>query len=108
MQDDNKIPYFFLGLGVGVAIGVLFAPKSGEETRGLIRDKAGEGKNYIRRRGEDLRGSAEELIDRSKQALRTQKEQLAAAVDAGKQAYRETTAPTYNTPLGTDAANDGV
>lgn len=32
MEDDNRISYFFLGLGLGVAVGVLFAPKSGEET----------------------------------------------------------------------------
>ena len=25
MEDDNKLSYFFLGLGLGVAVGVLFA-----------------------------------------------------------------------------------
>ena len=29
MDDDNKFSYFFLGLGLGVAAGLLFAPKSG-------------------------------------------------------------------------------
>jgi len=27
MEDDNKLSYFCLGLGLGVAVGVLFAPK---------------------------------------------------------------------------------
>ena len=44
MQDDNKFPYFFLGLGLGVAAGLLFAPKSGSETRELLLTKADEGK----------------------------------------------------------------
>jgi gas vesicle protein len=89
MEDDSKLSYFFLGLGLGVAVGVLFAPKSGTETRELIRDKANEGVGYVKRRVEDLRDTATETIERSKETLRRHKDNLAAAVDAGKQAYRE-------------------
>ena len=89
MEDDNKLSYFFLGLGLGVAVGVLFAPKSGEETRQFLRSKAEEGTDYVKRRAEDLRDTASEAIDRSKEGIRRHKENLSAAVDAGKQAYRE-------------------
>jgi gas vesicle protein len=89
MEDDNKLSFFFLGLGLGVAVGVLFAPKSGSETREFIRDKAEEGVGYVKRRGEELRDTAAETIDRSKETLRRHKENLAAAVDAGKAAYRD-------------------
>lgn len=90
-MDDNKgLPYFLLGLGIGVAVGFVFAPMSGEETRGRIRTKALEGGDYIRRRSEDLRESAVDMVDRGKTAVGRQKEQLNAAVEAGKQAYRET------------------
>ncbi len=89
MEDDSKLSFFFLGLGLGVAVGVLFAPKSGSETREFIRDKAGEGVGYVKKRGEELRDTASETIDRSKETLRRHKENLAAAVDAGKQAYRD-------------------
>jgi len=91
MEDDNKLSYFFLGLGVGVAVGVLFAPKSGEETRSLLRDKAGEGAEYVKRRSTDLRDQAADVIDRGKQTILKQKDNLSAAVEAGKQAYREAT-----------------
>ena len=91
MEEDNKLSYFFLGLGVGVAVGVLFAPKSGEETRTLLRNKAEEGADFVKRRGTDLRDQATEAIDRTKQNLQKQKDNLAAAVEAGKQAYREST-----------------
>jgi|SRR5579862_5710187 gas vesicle protein len=91
MDEDNKLSYFFLGLGLGVAVGVLFAPKAGIETRELIRDKAGEGVDYVKRRGEDLRETATETLERTKEKLRRQKDNLAAAVDAGKQAYRDAT-----------------
>ena len=42
MDQEKRLPYFFLGLGLGVAVGMLFAPKSGEETRDFLRKKADE------------------------------------------------------------------
>jgi gas vesicle protein len=89
MDTDNRFSYFFLGLGLGAAVGLLFAPKSGPETRDFLLSKADEGKDYLKRRGEEAIGSANELIDKGKDAIARQKDQLQAAVDAGKQAYRE-------------------
>jgi gas vesicle protein len=94
MEDDNKLPYFFLGLGLGVAVGVLFAPKSGEETREFLRSKAEEGAEAAKRSAADLREAAAETLERGKSAVQRHKENLSAAVEAGKQAYREAT----NTP----------
>lgn len=88
-MDDNKLSFFCLGLGVGVALGILFAPKSGEETREYLLSKADEGKDYVVRRGESVRESAADLIERGKQTLGQQKDKLAEAVAAGKQAYQE-------------------
>lgn len=89
MEEDKRISYFCLGLGIGVAVGVLFAPKSGEETRLLLRSKADESKDYLKRKSDELKDSAVDLADKSKLALQRQKEQLAAAVEAGRQAYKE-------------------
>lgn len=92
MDDSKGLSYFLLGLGIGVAAGMVFAPASGEETRGRIRSRAQEGGHYLRRRSEDLRESAADLVDRGKTAVKSQREQLNAAVEAGRQAYRETIA----------------
>ena len=92
MADEKKLSYFFLGMGIGVAVGILFAPKPGEETRRFLREKADEGKDYIKKRGDDLIDSAGEIVDRGKTVINRQKDQLAAAVEAGRQAYRESTA----------------
>ena len=89
MEEAKRIPYFCLGLGIGVAVGILFAPKSGEETRQILRSKADDSKDYVKRKSEELKDSAAELADKGKLALQRQKEQLAAAVDAGRQAYKE-------------------
>lgn len=97
-MDENKATYFFLGLGLGVAVGMLFAPKSGEETRNMIRSKADEGKEYLRRRSEELADSANEVVERGKTVVSRQKEQIAAAMEAGKQAYREATSTPERGP----------
>jgi gas vesicle protein len=88
-EEGSKFSYFAFGLGLGLAIGVLFAPKSGEETREFIRAKTGEGKEYLKRRSEELRDQASDLVDRGKTEVGRQRDNLAAAVEAGKQAYRE-------------------
>jgi gas vesicle protein len=88
MNKDN-LSSFLLGLGVGVGIGMLFAPKSGSETRQLIKDKAGEGTEFIKQRGVELKESAADLVEKGKEAVVRQKETIADAVEAGKQAYRD-------------------
>lgn len=92
MAEESKFTAFLFGFGIGLAVGILFAPQSGEETRQYIRTKAGESRDYIKRRGEELKESAEELIERGKDAISRQRETLAAAVEAGKQAYRDAVA----------------
>lgn len=89
MEDDKKFSYFFLGLGIGVAVGILFAPKSGEETRELLKEKAEEGKEYLKRRSEELKESASDALGKGREAITRQKQQFTAAVEAGRAAYRE-------------------
>ena len=93
-MDSEDLASFLLGVGVGIGLGLLFAPKSGQETRDLIRDKADEGKEYLKKRGSELRDSASDIIERGKDAISRQKDTLAEAVEAGKQAYREAVSPT--------------
>jgi gas vesicle protein len=88
-MDKNGLSSFLLGLGVGVAIGMLFAPKSGEETRELIKNKAGEGSDYIKQRGAELKETATGWVDKGKDAINRQKDTLNDAMEAGKQAYRD-------------------
>jgi len=91
MEEDNKLSYFCLGLGLGVAVGILFAPKSGAETREFLRSKAEEGTDYVKQQADKAKETAAEALERSKQTIQKQKDNLAAAVEAGKQAYREAT-----------------
>jgi len=88
-MDRNGLSSFLLGLGVGVGLGMLFAPKSGQETRQLIKDKAGEGTDYLKQRGADIKQTASEWVEKGKEAVGRQKDNIADAVEAGRQAYRD-------------------
>ncbi len=85
----DKFGSFLLGLGIGVGVGLIFAPQSGEETRDLLKSKADDGKDYLKKQSEGLRGSAADIVDKGKDAINRQRDSLSDAIEAGKQAYRE-------------------
>ena len=75
MADNvgSKVTYFLVGLGVGALVGVLFAPKSGEETREYLSKRADDGRDFAQNKARELRERADELIERSKEvAVRKQ------------------------------------
>ncbi len=89
MSDDNggaKFAFFLAGLGIGAIVALLFAPKSGRQTRKYISEKAEEGKDYVTAKGKELRQQAEEVVEKGKDLLAKQKDRLAEALEAGKQA----------------------
>jgi gas vesicle protein len=92
MTDDNgasKFGFFLAGLGIGAILALLFAPRSGEETRRYLAGKAEEGKDYVTSKGKELREQAEELVEKGKDRLTQEKERLAGALEAYKQGSAE-------------------
>ena len=92
-DGGNSVVWFLAGLGVGALVGVLYAPRSGEETREVLLNKAQEGREKARHHARKAREHANDWMDRSRDVLTQQKEQFRSAYEAGRQAYRETTAP---------------
>jgi gas vesicle protein len=90
MADNvgSKVSFFLVGLGIGALVGILFAPKSGEETREYLTSKADEGRDYAQKKARELRERAEDLIERSKEIMAKQKDAISTAVDAGKETYK--------------------
>ena len=92
MSERNGVTgfwFFLAGLSVGAIIALLYAPKSGEETRELLRSKADEGKEFVTTRGREFQKQAQEAVEKARGVVAKQKEQLSAALEAGKQAYHE-------------------
>jgi gas vesicle protein len=113
MAEDNKVnglAWFLAGLGVGALVGILYAPKSGRETREDLIAGAREGTEYLRARTRQVaeqmgnlvdqgkeqigeyvdRGRAqwEEFVERGKNVVTEQTGRVTAAVEAGRQAYK--------------------
>jgi gas vesicle protein len=90
MSDNvgSRVSFFVVGLGIGALIGILFAPKSGEDTRDYLSTKADEGRDYAQQKARELRERAEDLLERSKEIMARQKDAVTSAVEAGKETYK--------------------
>ena len=113
MSDDSRIngvAWFLAGLGVGALVGILYAPKSGRETRDDIVNSAREGADYVRvksREAADYAGDVyekgkqyageyaergrqqwDDVVDRGRNLVNDQTSRVTAAVQAGKEAYK--------------------
>ncbi|HUN62992.1 MAG TPA: YtxH domain-containing protein [Candidatus Sulfotelmatobacter sp.] len=89
MADNvgSKVSFFLVGVGIGALIGVLFAPKSGEETREYLSKRADDGREFAQKKARELRDRADELIERGKDVAARKKDSLSAAVEAGREAF---------------------
>jgi gas vesicle protein len=88
-DSGNNFMWFLAGLGFGALMGVLYAPRSGRETRDSLKNTAQEGRDYLKTRSRDAKESVSEWVDRGKDVVGRSKEQINSAIDAGRQAYRE-------------------
>ena len=88
-MSTNEFTYFGLGAALGVAVAVLLAPKSGQETWKFLRSTAEESTDHLATRASDARDTASHAINRGKKAMKHNAENLSAAVDAGVLTYRE-------------------
>jgi gas vesicle protein len=90
-RDNNGFGWFLAGLGLGALVGVLYAPKSGRETRQSLMDAAEEGRDFVVTKGRQAREQVGQYGEKGKDLLNAQKDQFKAAYEAGVQAYREKT-----------------
>jgi gas vesicle protein len=93
-HDGASFGWFLAGLGLGALAGVLYAPRSGSETREALRARAEEGREYVRTRTREAKEQAAQWADKGRDVVTQQKEQFRAAYEAGRQAYHEATTET--------------
>lgn len=92
-NDSSSIGWFLAGLGLGALVGVLYAPKSGKETRDTILQSANEGRDYLTNRGQEFKGQVDQWVKKGKETVSRSRDQITSAVEAGRQAYREAVEP---------------
>jgi len=88
-RTGEKALFFTLGAFIGATVALLLAPRSGEETRKFIATKARDGADFVTQRGRTVVDRTSSYVDRGKEILQAQRDQLAAALEAGKAAYRD-------------------
>ena len=86
----NKGSYLLLGMGIGAAFSLLFAPRAGQEIRHAIREKTDKSRRALERQSQRPGEVARNAIDKSKHYIQSGRETVSGAVDASKQAYRDT------------------
>ncbi len=79
---NHPISALCIGLGVGAVLGILLAPKSGEETRDDIAGTVNDGIDEVRARSAKISRNARKFANQTR-------EQVEDAIEAGTEAYRE-------------------
>ncbi len=65
-KETASIGWFVAGLTLGALLGVLFAPKSGRETREEIAQGAREGRDFVAERSRQAQERISSLVERGK------------------------------------------
>jgi gas vesicle protein len=65
-DHSNEAVWFLSGIAVGLTVGLLFAPESGEETRHKIKKAARRGGEQLREKGEEFYSRGRELFDKGR------------------------------------------
>jgi gas vesicle protein len=81
-KSSYRVPIFLAGLGAGAVLGMLFAPSSGEETRTNLSERAKQGFEVAKSKGQEFSRRAQKAVGRGK-------EQVSQAVDTAKESYYE-------------------
>jgi len=93
-REGSGFLWFLAGLGIGAAVGILYAPKPGDETRQRLRSVAEDLPDNVRDRARQAREQAGSWAEKGRDYLNQQKDQIRSAYEAGRQAYREATSET--------------
>lgn len=78
---------FLLGGLVGAGLALLFAPRSGEETRKKIKELTEEVKEKAEGYVEQVKGRLTSSVEKGKEFIEEKKSIITTAVEAGKEAY---------------------
>lgn len=99
-KHSSGVGSLLLGVVIGAGVALLFAPRSGEETRSEIRRRARSAGNKARDVAEEVsdsvadtfesaRSRVEQQIESARTAIEMKKRQVTRAMDAGRAAAQE-------------------
>jgi len=81
--------WFFMGALLGAAAALLLTTRTGQEARGLLREKGGEFAKRAQEYAKEAQIQAGELFEKGRELFEEQSQRLTSAFEAGKEAMRE-------------------
>jgi gas vesicle protein len=70
-QDDtvSRLAWFLTGAVIGATVAILYAPKSGKDTRRYISDRAQQGKQAVSDTSKDIVDASKEMFERGRKLV---------------------------------------
>ena len=65
-HGGNKANWFIAGAAVGAAVALLYAPKSGKDTRRFIGEKTEEGKQAVSETGKEIYERSKDIYEKGR------------------------------------------
>jgi len=65
-RGTSYLAFLLVGVGIGAGLALLFAPRSGKETRKYLARRAEDGKEYMTSVGREIRKQAEDVVGKGK------------------------------------------
>ena len=89
VSAGNVLLSFFVGGLIGAGIALLIAPKTGEETRRMIKELAEEAKEKAEDYVGQVKNKATTYVEKGKDFIEKEKSIVTKTVEAGKEAYKK-------------------
>lgn len=68
-ESSNTLAWFLTGAIIGTTVAILFAPKSGRETRQYITDKTQQGRAAVAETSQDIVDASRDMFDRGRKLV---------------------------------------
>ena len=70
-EDDgpNRVAWFITGVLIGATVAILYAPKSGQDTRQLLADKTKKGRDTVSDKTKDIAEASRDMFERGRKVV---------------------------------------